>query len=219
MYKLPNFYLNCKHVYNCHRNTLITKSPLQCYNTIVEKMIDNVDNYIPRLVLPFTSKHIFPILHNTKKTTPIQKQITFRLIHAITGTTNFKNKFRTKKINCTICNIQPETEQHLFTSCPSLSPLRIELIRLLRLPHNTLHNRVDLLHRAILLNIYPFNNKAQSDIRNIVLANYRETIWNIRNSTKWDKKVYSPENIANIFKHKLKLHLKHQTTLNDWEQF
>ena len=189
------------------------------YDTLIRKSIPNIDLDIPRLELPFTAKHIFPILHETHKTSPIQKQITYRLIHSITGTTNHKNKFRTKKIHCTICKTIPETEHHLYTSCPSLSSLRIELIRLLRLPHNTLHDRVQILHRAILLNIYPFKNKAQSIIRNITLAHYRETIWNIRNSTKWDNKTFSNDTIVNIFKHKLKIHLQKHTTLKEWELF
>ena len=219
LYKLPTFYENCKCIYD-HHNDIITKmTPIHYYDKLIDKSATNIDVDIPRLELPFTSKHIFPILHDTQKTSPIQKQITYRLIHSITGTTNHKNKFRTKKIHCTICRKLPETEYHLFTSCPSLSPLRIQLIRLLRLPHNTLHNRTQVLHRAILLNIYPFNNKAQSNIRNITLAHYRETIWNIRNSTKWDNKDFTQDTIVNIFTYKLKFHLKRYTTLHDWEQF
>ena len=216
---LPPFYVTCKTVFNDHVHTILNVNPILFYDTIQKQTAPNVDPDIRNLVLPFTSKHIFPILHNTNKTTPIQKQITYRLIHGITGTTNYKNKFRTKNIHCTICNKSPETEQHLYTSCHSLIPLRLELIRLLRLPHNTLHDRVSMLHRAILLNIYPFNNKAQSDIRNILLAQYRETIWHVRNSTKWDNRLFSSELILNIFKHNLKVHLKKHTTVNEWEQF
>ena len=216
---LPSFFVTCKTVFNEYIHTIENVNPILFYKTIQQKTAPNIDPDIRHLVLPFTSKHIFPILHNTNKTTPIQKQITYRLIHGITGTTNYKNKFRTNKIHCTICNKSPETEQHLFTSCHSLIPLRLELIRMLRLPHNTLHDRVPMLHRAILLNIYPFNNKAQSDIRNITLAHYRETIWHVRNSTKWDNTTFSNENIANIFKNNLKIHLKKHTTVNDWQLF
>ena len=222
MYELPSFYSNCKNVYSQCFDIINDKPHTQFYNSLISNSIKNINNDIPRLEPPFTAKHIFPILHNTKKTTPTQKQITFRLIHGITGTTNHQNKFKSskqKKVNCTICKSLPETENHLFTTCPSLSPLRIELIRLLRLPHNTLHNRTQLLHRAIFLNIYPFNNKAQSDIRNIVLAHYRETIWQIRNSTKWDNKSFSQQTIVKIFKTKLKLHLEKYTTQQDWELF
>ena len=76
-----------------------------------------------------------------------------------------------------------------------------------------------MLHRAILLNIYPFNNQAQSDIRNIVLAHYREVIWHVRNSTKWDNKTFTDNDIVETFKNRLKVHLKKYTTVNDWQQY
>ena len=220
MSSLPCFYAFCKNVYALYSDIITKMSPMKFYECLITRDKLIVDKDIKKLQPPFSSKHIFPILHNTSKTTQIQKQITYRLIHGITGTTNHQNKNRKNNfIFCSICKTAPETEHHLFLSCPSLSPLRIELIRSLRLPHNTYNDKAIVLERAILLNIYPFNNKSQCEIRNIILAIYREIIWQTRNSTKWDGKQYTKQQLVKTFKYKLKFQLDKFTTTNDWEQY
>ena len=65
MNAVPSFYLNCKNVYDQYHETISQKPPTQYYNTLINNSVNNIDREIPRLVLPFTSKHIFPILHLT----------------------------------------------------------------------------------------------------------------------------------------------------------
>ena len=212
---LPMYYATCKKVLDKYDKILLDKKPQQYYKALIDKHSNRIDMDIKRLHFSNRTEQIFPNLHKTKKTTPMQKQIAYRLIFNFTPTSEGEAKKRNKKIPCTLCNLHQETEEHIFYSCPKLETLKLKLIELLRQPHNTLHDP----YKAIFLNIYVHSNKITAEIRNIVLAVYRETVWLARIRSKFNNRRFTRDSLTNTFMAKLRKQLDTHVSLEDWEEY
>ena len=148
---------------------------------------------------------IFKELHGNRYTTPTQKQITYRLLFGITPTSEGLAKRHRRVFYCKLCNLEQETETHLFYSCPSIYTIKLNLIRLLRQPHNTF---IDL-YEAIFLNITPIEeNKELHLIKQAFLSIYRDTIWIARNQATHKNYIMSQVQMNTLFHNKVKSFLK-----------
>lgn len=128
---------------------------------------------------------IFKELHTNKLTTPTQKQIYFRIIYDITPTTEGIAKRTGKRIRCTTCrhDIQ-ETQQHIFFDCPNLNITKKTVRKFLEAKLNRQETTQLDLDRAIFLNQHQEKDGDYRQIKQLILGIYRETIWQVRNSTR-----------------------------------
>ena len=156
-------------------------------------------------------KDIFKLLHNTKKTTPKQKHITYRLLYGITGTQSHT------QLPCTTCGRVLETEHHIFWQCRP--KLRETLIAALRLPINIKHspaqnheNILKVAQRAVFLNLFPFKTPVTGEIRNVILGIYREVLWHARNNTQHHNYRQRDEQLDLTFRNRIKHTLEQKFT-------
>ena len=121
---------------------------------------------------------IFPNMHKGIYVSPTQKQILYRILFGITPTSEGLAKRHKRVFHCKVCFMEQETEEHIFYFCPFVQQIKLDLIKLLRQPHNTLFN----VFKAIFFNILPqqFNGE-YLEVKQLLIHIYRETIWKIRN--------------------------------------
>ena len=180
-----------------------------------EERVKEIRNTMPRLLPQHNIQNIFKTLHSTKKTTPKQKQITYRLLFGCTGTMYYANKNTGTFFPCPLCGRVQESENHLFFGCQE--NLRGTLLRRLRLPHNTRdHNKI--MHNAVFLNMFPFENTAEKDYRNVVLGIYRETIWKAFVDARHNNINITPEQVKANFIGRLQHTIENKFSLKELAQ-
>ena len=174
--------------------TAITK---QIYQQIIRKLAIPLELQITR-ARQYCITDFQPIFQNIHShyTTPLQKQIIYRLLFKNTPTMIGFARQRNIIVPCPTCkhNIQ-ETEEHLFFTCAHIKPTLDALSQLLHAQSNT---HVDT-YKAIFLNIIPQTNPTFHNIKLIILATFRQTIWTTRLDAKFRHKNLTPDNIKTIF--------------------
>ena len=169
--ELPPFYVSLKNVLGKHGKHINKTAPNMYYKTLQQEQKSPIEMEIKRLTTDTLASDIFPEIHSTFKTTPFEKQITYRLLFGITPTTEYLSKKHNFRFSCKICHSLNETEEHLFYLCPVIKKLKLQLIRLLRQPYNTYFDTTQSIYKAIFLNIYPKES--------LPINNYRYTIYTI----------------------------------------
>ena len=102
---------------------------------------------------------------------------------------------------CKICSGDQETEEHIFYFCPFIQDIKLDLIKMLRQPHNTLFNP----YNAIFLNQLPNQTLDEYFKLKILLIHvYKEIIWKIRNMATHHGNVFCKATIKKIFSSKIK---------------
>ena len=144
---------------------------------------------------------IFPNMHKGKYVSPTQKQILYRILFGITPTSEGLAKRHKRVFHCKVCFMEQETEEHIFYFCPFVQQIKLDLIKLLRQPHNTLFN----VFKAIFFNILPqqFNGE-YLEVKQLLIHIYRETIWKIRNLATHKNQSFNKDTIRKIFIAKIK---------------
>ena len=210
---LTPFYDSCKLSLQNHRALFDNTPPTLYYKTLLKQEGTNITNQIKRLTDISTIPDIFKTLHSTKKTTNYQKQLTYRLIFGMTPTTQGKAKQYNRPFNCKFCNSKQETEEHIFFECKIIYKLKLELIRLLRQPHNTFHD----IYKSIFLNTFTKQTKQLNELRIVTLALYRETIWTARLQAQHHNITYTQDTICTLFQTKLRYHMHKMYTFDELE--
>ena len=180
-----------------------------------EERVKEIRNTMPRLLPQQNFQNIFKTLHSTKKTTPKQKQITYRLLFGSTGTWYYKHKNTGAFFPCSLCGRVQDSENHLFFGCQE--NLRGTLLRRLRLPHNT-RDYSTVMHNAVFLNMFPFSNTVEKDYRNVVLGIYRETLWTACIDARHNNRNITPEHVRAIFLGRLEHALSNKFSLKELAQ-
>ena len=182
-------FTSSKHTYNAIIEDI--RPQLTLKNPIAERI--RIDNNIDIL-------ECFENLHR-KFITPPQRNITYRLLFAITPTTIGQHQRTNRIYPCTICNIHQETEDHIFFTCPMIQPTRHLLTQTLVSAQNNIpaHYR-DNTYRAIFLNHIPTTDKEKHDTQLQIIAAYRQTIWYIRLETRFKKKKFTQQAIKTRFR-------------------
>ena len=211
------FYKNCIKLYNKHKELVKNTDKKLMYdklNEVDERRENELRKQVTRLTHDDNRKHIFKLLHQTKKTTPKQKQTTHRLLYGVTPTLYYKHKNTGRHFPCVMCekNIQ-ESEEHIFWNCQS--KLRGLLIRDLRLPINTRHRH--LAYTAVFLNLFPYSNPLERDYRSVILGIYREILWTARCDTRYQRKYMTSEHMITKYLGKVKHALSRNFSLKDIE--
>ena len=216
----PIFYRN---LINIYKNKLFKETILKidkkkfydCINVLNEERVKEIRNTMPRLLPHQNFQNIFKTLHSTKKTTPKQKQITYRLLFGSTGTWYYKHKNTGAFFPCSLCGRVQDSENHLFFGCQE--NLRGILLRRLRLPHNT-RDYSTVMHNAVFLNMFPFSNTVEKDYRNVVLGIYRETLWTACIDARHNNRNITPEHVKAIFLGRLEHALSNKFSLKELAQ-
>ena len=124
----------------------------------------------------------------------------YRILFGITPTSEGLAKRHKRIFFCKLCSYQQETEEHMFYFCKNIETIKLDLIKLLRQPHNTY---IDL-YKSIFLNIVA---KEDDDdlcrVKKAFVAIYRETIWTIRNDATHKNYKFSGEQVRKIFSNKV----------------
>ena len=224
---IPSFYKNCIQLFKTHKNYLENIDKKDYYAKLNEperKRMEELEKELPRYYPHYEQKHIFKRLHNTNKTTPKQKQITYRLLYGITPCTAYNARTNRTQYLCTTCRYAQEREQHIFWGCRT--KLRESLIKALRLPINTKHkpihtqqNHYNITFDAVFLNQFPFRNPVQSDIRNVILGIYRETLWHTRNRTLHNNIHTGDEQLELTFRRRIDHAFKTKFKASDIEHY
>ena len=202
--RLPSFYSNCRDTIRQYE-TLIktTKTTRETYKSITKSILTPLETQIKRArpygIIDFSS--IFRNLHH-KDTTAFEKQVTYRLLFHNTPTTG----------TCNLCKQTLETEEHIFYKCPKIKNTVQALTKFLTAGNNTPTD----VKKAIFLHIPPDDPPDIKTVKIQILSTFRETIWRIRNDTKFNKKDYTNKNILDIFIHKT---INNITNRNQWATF
>ena len=120
----------------------------------------------------------------------------------ITPTSEGLAKRHKRVFSCKICNGEQETEEHLFYFCPFVQGIKLDLIKLLRQPHNTLFN----VYNAVFLNLLPNEDTCDTikKYKVLFIHIYKETIWKIRNLATHQNHSFKNDTIVKIFRSKVK---------------
>ena len=150
-------------------------------------------------------KTLFLDLHYNIFTTPTQKQITYRIFFGITPTSEGLAKRFKKVYQCRFCLQEQETEEHMFYWCPFILDLKLNLLRLMRQPHNTFIDP----YKAIFLNSIPKETtKDLYFVKLAIIAIYRETIWTSRNNATHNGYMFSSDHFLRLFGNKINFFFK-----------
>ena len=115
----PEFYRNLINIYKnkTYKEIILNIDKKKYYehiNVMNAEREKEIRNTMPRLLPHHNIQNIFKLLHSTKKTTPKQKQITYRLLFGSTGTMYYANKNTGALFPCPLCGRAQESEEHLF---------------------------------------------------------------------------------------------------------
>ena len=106
---------------------------------------------------------------------------------------------------CKFCLLVQESETHIFFYCRTLTSLKHELLKLLKLPTTSPFD----LYKAIFLNIIPKErNKEVYFFKLALVAIYRDTIWKARNQATHKNCKISDTTLSAMFISKTKYLLK-----------
>ena len=203
--EIPSFYESIKDIYLCHSNVFHLSNSTSIYYNLIQTKKQILNDQIKRADEGLDLSVIFKELHGNKYTSPTQKQIIYRLLFGITPTSEGLAKRHRRIFFCKFCNLEQETETHIFYSCPSIYSMKLNLIRLLRQPHNTF---IDI-YEGIFLNITPREeNKELHLIKQAFLSIYRDTIWTARNQATHKNYIMSQVQMNTLFHNKVKSFLK-----------
>ena len=197
---LPTYYNDCLGIIKKHTDIIKeTKNPKTIYARVLQSrtnkpLRDTIKRWRqhPHSNLTDSFKNIYhPNITNK------QKQITFRLLHSMTPTSQGYARKTGRQQNCTTCkkNTQ-ETEEHIFYTCTHLKYALQTLQKVLALKTDNPPN----IHQAIFLNVVePQTDKTTSHIKLLMISMYRYSIWAVRLQTKKHNGTYTPKQIALIF--------------------
>ena len=197
---IPDFYTNIKDIYTEYDRIFHSSTNSTIYHNLLQTKKEHLNDQVKRSndVTDFTE--IFRNLHENRYTTHTQKQVMYRILFGITPTSEGLAKRHKRIFFCKLCSYQQETEEHMFYFCKNIETIKLDLIKLLRQPHNTY---IDL-YKSIFLNIVP---KEDDDdlyrVKKAFVAIYRETIWTIRNDATHKNHQFSGEQIRKIFSNKV----------------
>ena len=207
---IPHFYATCINTLRQHKELIhSTKTTKDIYKAIIKTKLTPLHDQIKRArqygIIDFSS--IFKNLH-IPCLTPIQKQITYRLLFLNTP-------LGIQITRCNTCKERiQETEQHIFSECQSIQTTKQSLQKLLDTDREgDLRTNI---HKAIFLNLIPPQSKEALTIKLHILAIYRETLWKVRLETKHSDKNHTNKTILDMFTHKLTHAI---TEKNQWAAF
>ena len=203
---LPPFFSRLKAIHQQYRQHIdaFTSTKLT-YNAIIEQIRPQITikNTRSQRILIDNNIDILESFNNLhqKFITPVQKNIAYRILHSITPTTLGQAQRTGRHHLCTICNLEQETEEHIFFTCSKIIPTRILLTKELISQQNNIsaHYTVNT-YRAIFLNNIPTKDKEKHDTQLKIVAAYRQTLWNIRLDTRFKKKKYTQDSIKTRFR-------------------
>ena len=202
---LPHFYESIKNNYTDLDTIFHNSNSALVYYNIIQSKKQPLNDQVKRATNETDLTIIFEALHKNKYTTPTQKQILYRILFGITPTSEGLAKRHKRVFFCKFCSREQETESHIFYSCQSLETIKLNLIRLLRQPHNTF---IDL-YNSVFLDILPDDgNKDLYFIKQAFLAIYRESVWLARNQATHKNYIFSKDQINNIFQNKIRSFFK-----------
>lgn len=201
----PTFYEIIVRIFRSHENVCILTEPKSYYKKIIQERATNLKDQLKRANEDTDIKTLFLDLHYNIFTTPTQKQITYRIFFGITPTSEGLAKRFKKVYQCRFCLQEQETEEHMFYWCPFILDLKLNLLRLLRQPHNTFIDP----YKAIFLNSIPKETtKDLYFVKLAIIAIYRETIWTSRNNATHNGYMFSRDHFLRLFGNKINFFFK-----------
>ena len=201
---LPQFQATCIRYTRQHTNLIhTTKTTKDIYKAIIKTKITPLQDQIKRArpygITDFSQ--IFKNLH-IKCTTPIQKQIIYRLLFFNTPLSHPQGRPSATIKPCPTCKQRKiETEQHIFYDCLTIQKTKQSLQKLLNTKLDTNANTD--IHKSIFLNLIPPQPNEIRTIKLHILAIYRDTLWKVRLETKFSDKHHTGKTILDMFTHKL----------------
>ena len=199
---IPDFYSNIKDIYTECDRIFHSSTSSTIYHNLLQTKKEHLNDQVKRSNELTDFTEIFTNLHENRYTThrPTQKQVMYRILFGITPTSEGLAKRHKRIFFCKLCSYQQETEEHMFYFCKNIETIKLDLIKLLRQPHNTY---IDL-YKSIFLNIVA---KEDDDdlcrVKKAFVAIYRETIWTIRNDATHKNYKFSGEQVRKIFSNKV----------------
>ena len=205
MESLPSFYTEILNDLQSNEPILLNGNPKMFYKELVCSKELVIGTQIKRLNgqnedgnNPYS---VFEDLHSNEFLSPTQRQISYRILFGITPTSEGLAKRHKRVFPCKICSGDQETEEHLFYFCPFIQDIKLDLIKMLRQPHNTLFDP----YNAIFLNQLPNPTSDEYFKHRILLIHvYKEIIWKIRNMATHHGNVFCKRTIKKIFSGKIK---------------
>ena len=135
---------------------------------------------------------IFEDLHSNEFLSPTQRQLSYRIFFGLTPTSEGLAKRHNRIFPWKICSGDQETEEHIFFLCPFIQDIKLDLIKMLRQPHNTLFD----IYKAIFLNHLPQQTcETISKLKILLIHVYKETIWKIRNLATHQNQIFCKRTI------------------------
>ena len=202
MEQIPEFYEKMVYNFNAYKiHYTLSNSKTIYYNLVQSKKQPLIDQ-VKRIDNNTDVLQLFKNIHGNRFTTPVQKQISYRILFGITPTSEGLAKRHNRVFPCKICGQYQETEEHIFFDCVFLRDIKLELIKLLRQPHNTYFD----LYNAIFLNtiMQQQNTTELSMLKLAFVAIYKETVWIVRNQTTHKNYRFSENKITSLFHCKVK---------------
>ena len=197
---IPDFYTNIKDIYTECDRIFHSSTSSTIYHNLLQTKKEHLNDQVKRSNELTDFTEIFTNLHENRYTTHTQKQVMYRILFGITPTSEGLAKRHKRIFFCKLCSYQQETEEHMFYFCKNIETIKLDLIKLLRQPHNTY---IDL-YKSIFLNIVA---KEDDDdlcrVKKAFVAIYRETIWTIRNDATHKNYKFSGEQVRKIFSNKV----------------
>ena len=211
---LPQFYSTCiTNIRQYIEQVHTTKTTKDTYKAIIKTKLTPLHDQIKR-ARQYGITDFSPIFQNLhiQCTTPIQKQIMYRLLFLNTPLTNPTS---TNIPTCKTCRQRKqETEEHIFYECQSIQKTKQSLKKLLNTQLDANVNTD--IYKAIFLNLIPPQPHELHLIKLHILAIYRDTLWKVRLENKFSDRNHTPKTILDMFTHKLTHALTKQ---NQWAAF
>ena len=209
---LPSFYAEIVADWQNNETVLLNSDPKSFYKQLVNSKELNINTQVKRInelenetVNTYT---IFEELHSNEFLSPTQRQLSYRIFFGLTPTSEGLAKRHNRIFPCKICSGDQETEEHIFFLCPFIQDIKLDLIKMLRQPHNTLFD----IYKAIFLNKLPQQTcETILKLKILLIHVYKETIWKIRNLATHQKQIFCKRTIQTIFNGKIKWLKKHYT--------
>ena len=205
MEKLPSFYAEILNDLQSNEPIFLSGNPKIFYKQLVCSKELVISTQIKRLNTQNEDQNspykCFEDLHSNEFLSPTQRQISYRILFGITPTSEGLAKRHKRLFPCKICTGDQETEEHICYFCPFIQDIKLDLIKMLRQPHNTLFDP----YNAIFLNQLPNQTLDEYFKLKILLIHvYKEIIWKIRNMATHHGNVFCKATIKKIFSGKIK---------------